>query len=528
MAHVVAAMSVRELRQCIEDGGFEHTGVTEKSELRELAAQALQVTTARQSHESASSDTATSRRGHGAVEELTTAWIPLGASTERGGGAFRAIPVSDHADDHAPSRGHARPASNRSMPCLALIVLACSVTWIGATSFVFAVIHARPSSSGAAGEQLESQQGTWSSISIESTSAQLALISHEEGEEGEQEDEEGGDASRIIASSLPPSSLSKHPPPPQPQRVASPRPPPIASPPPPVLSPSPPVLSPSPSSSPPPPSCEWAARGAINLHAIDPLGAGVKTYCAVYNEQPEECGRAYIPISATPGRVRRCVSDGDGKCTRGALETCPPFPPFPPPSPLPPVRPAGPSPSPPPLPPIRFTTSNGVILANGAPFHIKGVNVVGTEGRAGPPLGLDKHPFEWYCKFLRRHGFNAIRLLFNHELILRRATLDPPNTAWCAEHGVAVCAWEAPELEGSTYIDMFAHLAEVAARHGMLVLMACHRLTPSAWPGHGLWYDASITEVLHPRSPALSASSLHCISLPSPLDHVLEYWKLAH
>ena len=133
-------------------------------------------------------------------------------------------------------------------------------------------------------------------------------------------------------------------------------------------------------------------------------------------------------------------------------------------------------------------------MANGAPFHIKGCNFVGTEGRAGPPLGLDKHPIAWYMRFLRTHKFNAVRLLFNHQMILTGAMLDPPNLKWCAEHGVADCKWEAPELEGYAYLDMFAKLAEVAAQHGILVLMACHRLKPDAWPGKGLWYDGEITE----------------------------------
>ena len=37
-------------------------------------------------------------------------------------------------------------------------------------------------------------------------------------------------------------------------------------------------------------------------------------------------------------------------------------------------------------------------------------------------------------------------------------------------------------------------MAEVASDHGILVLMACHRLNPGAWPGEGHWYDAVTTE----------------------------------
>ena len=34
----------------------------------------------------------------------------------------------------------------------------------------------------------------------------------------------------------------------------------------------------------------------------------------------------------------------------------------------------------------------------------------------------------------------------------------------------------------------------MAAEYGILVTMACHRLTPDAWPGNGKWYDGTVTE----------------------------------
>lgn len=132
----------------------------------------------------------------------------------------------------------------------------------------------------------------------------------------------------------------------------------------------------------------------------------------------------------------------------------------------------------------------GELYANGRRLYIKGVNWFGSEGRAGPPLGLDKHKIGWYMKFLQSHGFNAIRFLFNHQSILDDATLDPPDTV---TYG-ADAPWEAPELTAYKYLDMFAKLAEVAAEYGILVMMACHRLKPKAWPGDGLWYDAVVTE----------------------------------
>ena len=68
--------------------------------------------------------------------------------------------------------------------------------------------------------------------------------------------------------------------------------------------------------------------------------------------------------------------------------------------------------------------------------------------------------------------------------------LEPPNEA---KYGVGA-PWEAPELAHLSYLDMFARLAEVGAEYGILVMMACHRLAPAAWPGDGLWYDSSTSE----------------------------------
>ena len=137
-------------------------------------------------------------------------------------------------------------------------------------------------------------------------------------------------------------------------------------------------------------------------------------------------------------------------------------------------------------------------------LHIKGVNWFGSEGRSGPPLGLDKHTIGWYCKFLKDNGFNAIRFLFNHETVLSNSQLEPPNEK---KYGKGA-AWEAPELEKFRYVDMFLKLAEVAAEHGILIMMACHRLNPTAWPGDGLWLDATTTEARVKQSWSFLASKL--------------------
>ena len=173
----------------------------------------------------------------------------------------------------------------------------------------------------------------------------------------------------------------------------------------------------------------------------------------------------------------------------GAEAQCPAKPP---PPPLHPPRPA--------MPPydydllspgaLHFEGHDGMLYANGQPFYIKGVNWFGSENRAGPPLGLDVHNIAWYMQWLREHKFNAIRLLFNHQMILSNEPLEPPNEE---QYGKGA-PWEAPELAHFRYLDMFKKIAEVAAEHGILIMMAAHRLGPQDWPGNGLWYNAQIGE----------------------------------
>jgi hypothetical protein len=181
-----------------------------------------------------------------------------------------------------------------------------------------------------------------------------------------------------------------------------------------------------------------------------------------------------------------CKREGCRGCAEEiGCEAKSPPPPSPPPQPMLPPWDASTEPD-----TLTVLAHNGKIYANGERLDIKGVNWFGSEGRSGPPLGLDKHKIAWYMDFLRQHKFNAIRFLFNHKTILDDETLEPPNEEVYGKGA----AWEAPELENYKYLDMFHKLAEVASEHGILVMMAAHRLSPSAWPGDGLWYDATVSE----------------------------------
>ena len=66
----------------------------------------------------------------------------------------------------------------------------------------------------------------------------------------------------------------------------------------------------------------------------------------------------------------------------------------------------------------------------------------------------------------------------------------------------------APELRGLSYTKMFRAIAVEAGKRGILVMLACHRMKPDAWPGDGLWYDEQISEHRVAQSWELLAQDL--------------------
>jgi endoglucanase len=127
---------------------------------------------------------------------------------------------------------------------------------------------------------------------------------------------------------------------------------------------------------------------------------------------------------------------------------------------------------------IELEGRGGILYANGEPFSIKGINWFGSEAFNGPPGGLHKHSISFYLDFLEQHDFNAIRLLFNHEHVMKDDIVEAPSGA--------------KELFQTRYVEMFGVLAREAAKRGMLVMIACHRINKDAWPGKGLWYDEAL------------------------------------
>ena len=131
---------------------------------------------------------------------------------------------------------------------------------------------------------------------------------------------------------------------------------------------------------------------------------------------------------------------------------------------------------------------DGTLRADGRVLKVKGANWFGTEGQHGVLYGLEERGLDDYLAFLASEGFNALRLLFSHESVFA----NPPTREHDVRDGkLSFDRAKTPELVGSTYLQVLELVVSRAAAHGLLVLLACHRIKvkytgPSLhaeWPG---------------------------------------------
>lgn len=136
---------------------------------------------------------------------------------------------------------------------------------------------------------------------------------------------------------------------------------------------------------------------------------------------------------------------------------------------------------------LRIEAKGSELMVNGIhQLRLKGVIWRGPETGPKPVNGLHKHPLDWYLDFMVTHGFNAIRLPFNHRDVLDGATID-----------ISELPYADPTWRGIDYVTMIKRVVQAAARKGILVLLACERLEHVPIPdteGGGLWYGFDFPE----------------------------------
>ena len=135
---------------------------------------------------------------------------------------------------------------------------------------------------------------------------------------------------------------------------------------------------------------------------------------------------------------------------------------------------------------LSLSTRDGMILANGDPFIIKGATWWGAESSAALPGGLRERSLDDIVTFVTAHGFNAIKLpvLHQHALFNRPipATSFDPRLNPFLLNGAGGAS--APPI---SYLEMLLVVARRAAARGVVVWL-------TADSAGRLWYSRSIDE----------------------------------
>lgn len=150
------------------------------------------------------------------------------------------------------------------------------------------------------------------------------------------------------------------------------------------------------------------------------------------------------------------------------------------------------------MPPLDLVASEeGTVCVGGHPnatFIFKGVTWHGTDSARMVPSGLKVHSLDHYFAFLQSWGFNALRLPFDHERVVKNPVVG-------ADMGDELLY--APELLELPYSHVLLTIARAAARRGILIVLACAKnslATPPGSAGGGHWVSDAVNEELAMRS----------------------------
>ena len=124
----------------------------------------------------------------------------------------------------------------------------------------------------------------------------------------------------------------------------------------------------------------------------------------------------------------------------------------------------------------EFQVIERKVAFDNRPIDLRGASWFGAEGPGRTPDGLWMHNASFYIRFLSEHGFNAVRLPLALDNIA--SNIGPHMSMIAAE----------PSWFGLSYLDVLSHVIELAADHGLLVLLDLHRLQSAKWPDDGVWH----------------------------------------
>ncbi len=132
---------------------------------------------------------------------------------------------------------------------------------------------------------------------------------------------------------------------------------------------------------------------------------------------------------------------------------------------------------------VLSTRGRDIVDATGQAVKIAAVNWFGLEGTTFAPHGLDVRNWRDMMDQMAETGFNAIRLPFSAEAVLKGGT---PN-------GINVNL--NPDLAGLTPLQIMDRIVDYAGDIGLRIILDHHRSAAGAGPnGNGLWFDGGYSQ----------------------------------
>ncbi|GAM24846.1 hypothetical protein SAMD00019534_080210 [Acytostelium subglobosum LB1] len=133
---------------------------------------------------------------------------------------------------------------------------------------------------------------------------------------------------------------------------------------------------------------------------------------------------------------------------------------------------------------VNFTSKDGCLWINDVNFKLKGINWFGCETETSVVHGLWSRDYKQYLDFLQANHFNAIRIPFCLEMILK----DPIPTS------ISITTHMNSDLHGLRALSVLDIIIEAAGERGIFILLDLHSFGPNDRLHDGLWYNSAHTE----------------------------------
>lgn len=133
--------------------------------------------------------------------------------------------------------------------------------------------------------------------------------------------------------------------------------------------------------------------------------------------------------------------------------------------------------------PQLYAFPTGLFTSMGSQFLLKGVNWFGFETETFSPHGLWSSSMDYLLDFVKREGFNAIRVPFSTEFAEKMDKINP----------TAIDYSQNPDLKGKTAGQVMDTLVRKCKKRGIYVMPDMHRFEGAGMIPE-LWYDNKYSE----------------------------------